>query len=40
MTTTIDLDEVKLQAFLERAFADLAACYGGVTVSLGDRLGL
>jgi SAM-dependent methyltransferase len=40
MTTTIDLNEEKLQAFLERAFADLAACYGGVMVSLGDRLGL
>lgn len=38
--TTIDLNEEKLQAFLERAFADLAACYGGVMVSLGDRLGL
>ena len=32
MTTTIDLNEEKLQAFLERAFADLAACYGGVMV--------
>ena len=40
MTTTIDLNEEKLHAFLERAFADLAACYGGVMVSLGDRLGL
>jgi SAM-dependent methyltransferase len=40
MPTTIDLNEEKLQAFLERAFADLAACYGGVMVSLGDRLGL
>ena len=40
MTTTIDLNEEKLQAFLDRAFTDLAACYGGVMVSLGDRLGL
>ncbi len=40
MTTTIDLNEAKLQAFLDRAFTDLAACYGGVMVSLGDRLGL
>ncbi len=39
-TTTIDLDEEKLHAFLDRAFADLAASYGGVMVSLGDRLGL
>jgi SAM-dependent methyltransferase len=40
MTTTIDMNEEKLQAFLERAFTDLAACYGGVMVSLGDKLGL
>ena len=40
MTTTIDLNEEKLQAFLDRAFTDLAACYGGVMVSLGDKLGL
>jgi SAM-dependent methyltransferase len=40
MTTAIDLNEDKLQAFLERAFTDLAACYGGVMVSLGDKLGL
>jgi SAM-dependent methyltransferase len=38
--TTIALNEEKLQAFLDRAFTDLAACYGGVMVSLGDRLGL
>jgi SAM-dependent methyltransferase len=38
--TTIALNEDKLQAFLDRAFTDLAACYGGVMVSLGDRLGL
>ena len=40
MTTTIDLNEERLRAFLDRAFADLAASYGGVMVSLGDRLGL
>ena len=40
MTTTIDLNEEKLTAFIDRAFTDLAACYGGVMVSLGDRLGL
>jgi SAM-dependent methyltransferase len=39
-TTTLELNQDKLEAFLERAFADLAACYGGVMVSLGDRLGL
>jgi SAM-dependent methyltransferase len=38
--TTIALNEDKLQAFLDRAFTDLAACYGGVMVTLGDRLGL
>ncbi len=38
--TTIALNEDKLQAFLDRAVTDLAACYGGVMVSLGDKLGL
>src|SRR5688572_459355 len=28
------------EAFVERAFADLAACYGGVMVSIGHKLGL
>ncbi len=40
MTTTTHLNEEKRQAFLGQAFTDLAACYGGVMVSLGDRLGL
>ena len=40
MTTTIELNEEKLHAFLDRAFTDLAASYGGVMVSLGDKLGL
>jgi 2-polyprenyl-3-methyl-5-hydroxy-6-metoxy-1,4-benzoquinol methylase len=34
------IDESKLEAFLGQVFGDLAACYGGVMVSLGDRLGL
>jgi SAM-dependent methyltransferase len=38
--TTIALNEDKLKAFLDRAFTDLAASYGGVMVSLGDKLGL
>jgi SAM-dependent methyltransferase len=38
--TTLALNEEKLQAFLDRAFTDLAASYGGVMVSLGDKLGL
>src|SRR5688500_18596392 len=40
MTSTVEIDQAKLDAFLEQAFGDLAACYGGVMVSLGDRLGL
>jgi SAM-dependent methyltransferase len=28
------------EAFVDRAFADLAACYGGVMVSIGHKLGL
>ena len=40
MTATTELNEEKLQAFTDRAFTDLAACYGGVMVSLGDKLGL
>jgi SAM-dependent methyltransferase len=40
MTTTTNLNQEKLEAFLDRAFTDLAASYGGVMVSLGDRLGL
>jgi SAM-dependent methyltransferase len=34
------LDETKLEAFLAQAFTDLSASYGGVMVSIGDRLGL
>lgn len=34
------VQERTTEAFLERAFGDLAACYGGVMVSIGDKLGL
>jgi len=34
------IDETKLEAFVGQVLGDLAACYGGVMVSLGDRLGL
>jgi 2-polyprenyl-3-methyl-5-hydroxy-6-metoxy-1,4-benzoquinol methylase len=40
MATTVDLDQAKFEAFLNQVFGDLSACYGGVMVSLGDRLGL
>jgi SAM-dependent methyltransferase len=36
----VHIDETKLEAFVGRVLGDLAACYGGVMVSLGDRLGL
>ena len=34
------VQERSTEAFIEQAFADLAACYGGVMVSTGHRLGL
>jgi SAM-dependent methyltransferase len=37
---TNDIDPVKLDAMIGRAVADLSAGYGGVMVSLGNRLGL
>jgi len=37
---TTPIDRSKLDALLSRAVADLSAGYGGVMVSLGDRLGL
>jgi SAM-dependent methyltransferase len=40
MSPTVEIDQAKHEAFLDQAFGDLAACYGGVMVSLGDRLGL
>jgi SAM-dependent methyltransferase len=36
----VQIDETKLEAFVGQVLGDLAACYGGVMVSLGDRLGL
>ena len=40
MTTTIDIDTAKLEAVSGQVFGDLAACYGGVMISIGDKLGL
>jgi SAM-dependent methyltransferase len=40
MAPTVEIDQAKFEAFLSQVFGDLAACYGGVMVSLGDRLGL
>ena len=40
MTSAVQIDQAKFEAFLAQAFGELAACYGGVMVSLGDRLGL
>lgn len=34
------IDQAKLNAFVTRAVEDLSAAYGGVMVSLGDKLGL
>lgn len=34
------IDQSKLESFVMRAVGDLAAAYGGVMVSLGDKLGL
>lgn len=39
MNTTA-IDQAKLEAFVMRAVGDLSAAYGGVMVSLGDKLGL
>ena len=36
----VHIDEAKLETFLGQVLGDLAACYGGVMASLGDRLGL
>ncbi|XOV79621.1 MAG: class I SAM-dependent methyltransferase [Aestuariibacter sp.] len=36
----MSVDENKLNAFIEKAALDLSACYGGVMVTLGSRLGL
>ena len=40
MTQTIEINEERLEAFGDQVLGDLAACYGGVMVSLGDKLGL
>jgi SAM-dependent methyltransferase len=40
VTQPVQIDEAKRDAFLGQVFGDLAACYGGVMISLGDRLGL
>src|SRR6476620_4912779 len=40
MSTTIDINEVELEEFQSRVFADLAAGYGGVMIGLGAKLGL
>ncbi len=34
------IDETKLEAFVMRTVGDLAASYGGIMVSLGNKLGL
>jgi hypothetical protein len=36
----VHIDETKRETFLGQVLGDLAACYGGVMASLGDRLGL
>src|SRR6187549_1532145 len=38
--TTMTVNQQKLDALVGRLFADLSAGYGGVMVSLGDKLGL
>jgi len=40
MAPAVGIDQAKFEAFLNQVFGDLSACYGGVMVSLGDRLGL
>jgi SAM-dependent methyltransferase len=40
LTALPPIDETRVEAFTNQVFADLAACYGGVMVTLGDRLGL
>jgi SAM-dependent methyltransferase len=40
MTHTAEINEEKLAAFGDKVFGDLAATYGAVMVSLGDKLGL
>jgi SAM-dependent methyltransferase len=40
MSTATTIDPARLEAFTGQVFGDLAACYAGVMVSLGDKLGL
>lgn len=40
MSTAIEIEQSKLDEFQGRVFADLAAGYGGVMISLGAKLGL
>jgi hypothetical protein len=40
LTALPHIDETRVEAFTNQVFVDLAACYGGVMVTLGDRLGL
>lgn len=40
LTAPSPLDVTRVETFTNQVFADLAACYGGVMVTLGDRLGL
>jgi ubiquinone/menaquinone biosynthesis C-methylase UbiE len=40
MESAMTVDQEKLNALVERLFADLSAGYGGVMVSLGEKLGL
>jgi SAM-dependent methyltransferase len=40
MAPSVEIDQAKFEGFLNQVFGDLSACYGGVMVSLGDRLGL
>ncbi len=39
-TNSTPIDEARFEQFLDQVFGDLSACYGGVMVTLGDRLGL
>ena len=40
MTSTVEIDQAKLEAFTNQVFGDLSASYGAVMASLGVRLGL
>jgi hypothetical protein len=40
MTSTVEIDQAKLEVFTNQVFGDLSASYGAVMASLGVRLGL